>query len=110
MSSFNMGKYWKAVRETRGSLQEEFPFVTSIADEVSGAKGGMVCQVDRENAAILLVKKTHRLATPDEVAQYRADEDALREIYRHAELQRRTLAVLQPENPGPARPKAKAEK
>lgn len=96
MSTFNMQRYWAAVRAERERIAEPFVFVASIADEVSGARGGAVCQVSREDAAQLLVKKTHRLATEAEVKAYYAAEDALREEYKAAELQRRTLAVLTP--------------
>ena len=111
MSTFNMQKFWGAVRAERERIKDDFVFVISIADEVSGSRGGATCQVAREDAAILLVKKTHRLATADEVAAYRAAEDALREEYKALELQRRTLAVLTP-MPLPSAPatKQKAEK
>jgi len=99
MSTFNMQKYWAAVRAERERITEPWVFVCSIADEVSGARGGSVCQVSREDAAQLLVKKTHRLATDDEGKAYRAAEDALREEYKAAELRRRTLAVLTPSPP-----------
>lgn len=94
-----MQKYWAAVKAERERIAEPYVFVTSIQDEVSGAKGGAVCQVSREDAAVLIVKKTHRLATDDEVKAYREAEDALREEYKALELQRRTLAVLTP-HPG----------
>lgn len=111
MGTFNMHKFWAAVRAERERIGEPFVFVTSIADEVSGARGGAVCQVTREDAAVLVVKKTHRLATADEVLEYRAAEDALREEYKALELQRRTLAVLTPNPAAPApAPKQKAEK
>lgn len=109
MSAFNMRKFWQAVREQRERIEEPYVFVTSIEDEVSGSKGGAVCQVSREDAAVLIVKKTHRLATKAEEAAYRAAEDELRETYKAAELQRRTLAVLTPAAT-PATPKAKGEK
>jgi hypothetical protein len=110
VSSFNMQKFWGAVRAERERIAEPFVFVCSIADEVSGAKGGAVCQVSREDAAILLVKKTHRLATDDEVKEYRAAEDALREEYKALELQRRTLAVLTPNPGGPVEAKPRPQK
>lgn len=108
---FDVKKFWSEARAAAAAIEEEFPFVTSVEDTVSGAKGGVLCQVSREDAGVLLAKKTHRLSTAEEIAGYRANEEELRAEYRRQEQDRRLLAVLQPPaTPAPPTTKGKGDK
>ncbi len=61
--------YWKEVREVQRTLPETL-FVASIADKHNDTPGGVLCLVDAETGAKLLVGESHRLATPEEIAAY----------------------------------------
>ncbi len=109
MSTFNLKRYWAAVKEARASIAEDWPYLTSIEDDMTGAVGGVVCQASRQDAGELLVKRTHRLATEAEVAAYKEDEAQRRKEILEAERQRRMLVLLEPEV-GRQQPGKKVEK
>jgi hypothetical protein len=104
-----MHEYWADVRAQREAITEPYVFVATLPAR-HGAAGGVLVEVAREDAAKLLVDKTHRLATPDEVAKYRAEEEAMRQANLRQERERRMLVMLQPEAQPAVTPKAKGEK
>lgn len=105
----SMQEYWADVRAQREAITEPFVFVATLPER-HGAAGGVCVEVTREDAARLLVDKTHRLATADEVRKYREDEEQLRQDNLKQERERRMLVLLQPEAQPAVTPKAKGEK
>ncbi|MCC6591598.1 MAG: hypothetical protein IT168_33235 [Bryobacterales bacterium] len=85
----NIRAYWAAVREAAASLKEPWPYVMSLEDPSRGIRGGVVVQVSRDAAAELIARKTHRLATEQEVSGHLADEDRKRVEYAEMEIVRR---------------------
>ena len=106
--SQNIRAYWAAVRKETEALTEPFYYLMSVEDPTRGLVGGVVVQVTKDAAAQALVKKTHRIATPEEVAASQKTEAAKREEY--AEAERRRMALLpfyQPQLNPPQKGKAK---
>ncbi len=78
--------FHKAVRDQREALGavEDGRFepphscvmLTSVENRFSGIKGGVTMQVGKRSAAELIVKGSHRLATPEEIENYEADQVA----------------------------------
>lgn len=110
MSSQNMQRYWAQVRACRETITEPWPYLVSVANEMTGSPGGVVMQVAREDAGRLLAEGTHRLATQEEVAAELAAQDDMRQAMLKAERDRRMLVMLQPEEPKAAVPKGKQDK
>lgn len=84
----NIREYWAAVRRETANLPE-FPWVTSLDDPSRGMVGGCTTQVSRETAGELLVQKSHRIASEEEVAAFwkRCEEQAA----KYAEIERKRL-------------------
>jgi hypothetical protein len=82
--------YWQKVRLQREALADEYPVVISVESTDS-----LQCtEVTQAIAAKNLVDGTHRLATPDEIAAWRADQKARAEAIRKAELDKRQPIVV----------------
>ena len=78
--------YWREVREIAASLPADV-WVTSV-------NGGRVVEVPALRAAELLVAKSHRVATEEEVAGMRAEEERWNRRVAEAELKRSGVAVV----------------
>ena len=101
--------YWAAVKREMVALPD-FPWVMSLDDPSKGMKGGCVSQVSRETAGELLVQKSHRIATEEEIAGFwkRCEDEAK----KYAEIERRRAMfnpyfLQQPQTPEPTKGKAK---
>ena len=79
----NLHEYWAGVRAQRDSLPpgNEFWLVSIPSKDHAMHKAGVVCAADRQTTAKVLFEQTHRLASPEEIAQY------------HAEVQERTTKL-----------------
>jgi hypothetical protein len=89
----DLRQYWHEVRELERSLTE-FVWLMSIEDARRGMVGGRMAEVGAPQAAQLLYKKSHRLATEDEVAAHLAKEERARKQSLHDGLRRRGIAVV----------------
>jgi hypothetical protein len=85
---FNIRRYWQEIREEEARIGDKEPFLVSIEDRAKGMAGGMVVQVKRENAARLILAKTHRLATGEEIEQYERENLARVAAAREESLRR----------------------
>jgi hypothetical protein len=72
-------EYWKAVRAMRESLPDVL-FITSATASDDGRVAGVTFEVTKEAAARPLVDGSHRLATPQEIAAYNAEQDRKRRL------------------------------
>ncbi len=82
----NLKEYFRAVEAQEASIEDAFVLVISLSTP-NGGKEGVVSEVNRTTAAKLLVEGKARLATPEEVAQVREEQEETR--------RRRELAALQ---------------
>ena len=100
-------EFWAAVREQAAALPEDWYYVISVDDPSRCVVGGAVSQVSRQAAAELIVARTHRLATAEEIEQHLRHEQEERERYMEAEQRR--IAQFHPYTPRPipAKPKTK---
>jgi hypothetical protein len=78
-------KYWAEVREIEGGLPE-FVWLTS---------SGVVVEVGRAAAARLLWGGSHRVATEEEVAEFKAGEERGKKSAAEERLWRRGVAVVE---------------
>ena len=85
--------YWHEVRSLQQTLPE-FVWLTSLEDARRGMPGGRMAEVGAERAAQLLIAKSHRVATEEEVAEHLAKEDLARRQSFQAGLRRRGIAVV----------------
>lgn len=92
----------------------KFLYLVSIEDKPSHRVGGVICCVDRANAARCLKADTHRLATDEEAAAHEAEEERKREELRYASLTkfpslrfRGDCIVLEPKPEPQSEPKKK---
>ncbi|MFN0166711.1 MAG: hypothetical protein ACKV22_09790 [Bryobacteraceae bacterium] len=73
----NIRDYWRRVRQAEAELPNvQAILIVSIESAARGMRGGRVCAVNREGAAIRIVDGTHRLATDDEIQAHIADEQS----------------------------------
>jgi hypothetical protein len=49
-------------------------FLTTIENRFKGMKGGTVIQVGKRDAAVLIVDRSHRLSTSEEIEAYHRDD------------------------------------
>jgi hypothetical protein len=85
IESMTIQEYWRAIRAQRDELGKQFPqgycYVVSIPRSQT-TRGGLVIQVDLDNAARCLAEGSHRLPTASEITA-------------HEEAQTRTRRALQ---------------
>lgn len=83
----DLRKYWQEVRALETRLPE-FVWLMSVEDAV-------MAEVAAHRAAQLLLAKSHRLATEDEIAEMRAKLKQAKRDAVHAGLRRRGIAVVE---------------
>ena len=73
-------------------------FLIAIENRFKGMKGGVVMEVGKRAAAVLIVDGSHREATEDEIEAYHRDQAERKAVARDAELrkQRRTVVFTKP--------------
>lgn len=93
-----------AVRAKLAELKEQYPdgycYLASLPTSGSfNLKGGQVIEVPLDNAAQHLVERTHRMAEPDEVEAWRAQQAKARmRIQANTPTDGTTLMVRGPRN------------
>lgn len=84
--------YYAALREQRETMAKANPsgylLVISLDDPQRNVTPGAVCEVSTADAARLLLERTHRVCTPDEVQAYRDRQGAERARIRKDDLDR----------------------
>ena len=84
--------YYAALREQRETLAKVNPsgylLVISLDDPQRNVTPGAVCEVSTADAARLLLDRTHRVCTPDEVQAYRDRQGATRARTQRDDLDR----------------------
>lgn len=70
----------------RQKYQDGFVFLLSLHNSEHNSTAGVVSQVSVDNAAPLLVKRTHRELTPDEVVAFLESEGRQAEARRQADI------------------------
>ena len=63
--------YYQKIKDVEAKIADEFPIVVS-QESGDGGKAGVQTEVPRQIAAKLIVEGAAKLATPDEVAKFRA--------------------------------------
>ncbi len=84
----NVRDFYAELRRQESQLTEPFYFMMSLEDKRHGYHGGVVVEVTRANAAQLLTKRSHRIATPEEVEAWKAHEEERRKESAQTEYQR----------------------
>ncbi len=85
-------EYYAEVRKMAARLDEQFPqgfcVLTSVANRDKNTVAGNVTEAANDNAARCLVEGTHRLATEDEVAEWREHQERNRQVAQTTEYLR----------------------
>jgi hypothetical protein len=89
----DLRQHWQEVRALERSLPE-FVWLMSIDDAKRGMVGGRMAEVGAAQAAQLLHKKSHRMATDSEISAHLAKEDQARRQSFQDGLRRRGIAVV----------------
>src|SRR4051812_12289705 len=88
----SIAQFAQAAAKIRGELDEQFPdgflYVTSLDNFAKLTTPGTVTQVSNDSAARLIVDKTHKVSTPDEIAGFEAHMRAEGEKYSNAEMRK----------------------
>jgi hypothetical protein len=83
--AIDLKQRWGAINRIAGELQAQFPgsescFIVSLTDEARDLKGGSICECHFKTAAKALFDKTHSLATPAQVVEWRAAQAVTGEL------------------------------
>jgi hypothetical protein len=73
----NINSYWQTVKRYREELQTSQPdgaWITTLPNRVYDLPAGVVSLASPELAARRLAEGSHRLATPEEIRKYHADQ------------------------------------
>lgn len=85
----NVREYWLNVREIQASLPDVV-FITSESEppgtDIYSWRSGVVVEVDAETAAKMIVGRTHRRSTPEEIERCCADKQRAKHDAEVAEL------------------------
>jgi cell division ATPase FtsA len=87
----DLNKYWADVKTVQLSLPPQpIYYLTSIDSPDKGIVGGRVMDVpNAKQAAERIVGRTHRLSTPEEIAQFKADLERQEQELADIELKRK---------------------
>src|SRR5271165_3462631 len=89
----DLRQFYKKVREVESSLLEPYVMVTSL-ETSDGGRAGVVSEVAREVAAMLIVGGKAGLAAESEVELYRSSQAEAKAAYEKAELARRLQVTI----------------
>lgn len=73
----NLQAYWRKIRQIESSLKESHPdgvHLATVANDDTRMPAGVISVVLHENAARLLVTGSHRIAEPEEVERFQAEQ------------------------------------
>jgi hypothetical protein len=85
--------YFKKIKETETSLDQEFPLIVSL-ETSNGGKPGTVMEVSRQQAAKAIVEGRAVLANDEQKQSYLKQESARRAAVEKAELSRRVQIAI----------------
>ena len=79
------------ITSPKAELPNETVWLCSLDNHEKGTTAGRVVPTDRENAAVRIVEKTHRLATEEEIAADAEEQQRKREAIAATEAGRRKV-------------------
>jgi hypothetical protein len=86
-------KYWEEVRAIEGSLPD-YVWMVSVVDLLRGRVGEAIVEVGAALAAKLLIERSHRVATEDEVRAHKESEDAQKRAAVEEKLRKAGRAIV----------------
>ncbi|MGC2660230.1 MAG: hypothetical protein WA324_19915 [Bryobacteraceae bacterium] len=94
-----LSEYWAAVRNQETELHRNNPsqdafYITSLPGGARDWKAGAVFMAIAAHAAQRIIERTHRLSTPEEIAQYKEAEAGREAKYRQLREEKRPLSVV----------------
>jgi hypothetical protein len=89
----DLRQFYKKMREVESSLQQPYVMVTSV-ETSEGGKPGVVSEVTREVAAMLIVSGRAVVANEGEIESYRASQVEARQALETAELAKRLQVAI----------------
>lgn len=84
----NLKDYYREIDAQLASIESNFVYIISLATP-NGGREGVVSEVNRATAAMMIVEKKARLMTPEEVSQMRAEREQAQRQKDLADLQER---------------------
>lgn len=89
----DLRQFYKKMREVESSLPQPYVIVTSV-ETSDGGRPGIVSEVVREVAAMLIVGGKAILATESEIDSYRVSQDEARLRLEKAEMAKRLQVAI----------------
>ena len=89
----DLQQYWREIRAVAASLPAHV-WLVSLEDAKRGMRGGRMVETSAETAAKLLHANSHRQATEEEIAEYRAERDRQERAAFHEKLRVRGVTVV----------------
>jgi phage-related protein len=99
----NITDFYRQVNETEAEIKAKVGsplFVCSLDSRKLGTIGGRIFEVDTRRAALDIVNGTHRVASEQEIAQYKEELESRRQAIHNEEYQRKQQFALPPELAG----------
>jgi hypothetical protein len=89
----DLKKYWQEIRTIEKSLPVEV-WLMSLQNLAKGQVGGAIVQVAAAVAAKLLYAKSQRLATEEEIAAHKAQQDEMKRQVFDQRMRSQGIAVI----------------
>ena len=94
----DLRRYWQEIRAIEQSLPP-YVWLMSVDDPMRGHTGGSISEVGAAQAAKLLHAKSHRPASPEEIAEHKQRQsDAVRRDFED-DLRRRGISIVSVRHP-----------
>jgi len=89
----DLRQFYRKVRELESSLPQPYVMVTSV-ESSDGGRPGIVSEVAREVAAMLIVGGKAMQASESEIESYRVSQDETRKALEKAEIAKRLQVAI----------------
>jgi hypothetical protein len=86
-------KYWEEVRVIERSLPD-YVWMVSVVDLLRGRVGEAIVEVGAALAAKLLIERSHRIASEDEVRAHKESESAMKRAAIEEKLRKAGRAIV----------------
>lgn len=86
-------QYYRKLREIEGNLSDPYVLVTSL-ETSDGGRPGIISEVNRQNAAKMIVEGRATLANEEEKQTYLVQQSAAKRAAQKAELARRVQVAI----------------
>ena len=90
----DLKKYWREARALEQSLPE-YVWMVSVADVLRGRVGDAIVEVGAALAAQLLMARSHRLATEEEVRAEKERQEGAKKSSEAEELRKKGRVVVE---------------